>query len=279
MVKFKKGFSIAEALISATILAVVLVFALKSNTTKVKEPENTGYFKCSCVLGADGFGAYRSFYIVNGEMQDQKNGGSSCTFYPAEGIDFYTVNAWNDHSLIYNEKESGYTYALTSVPKRGVTISLGNDTNPNIRISGILTISDIVPPGLCTLPYGSEGACTGRGGRWDGVKRLCILESEDRDQKAQRACISIGNENGTSGVWDSNVQVCRFPNVVNPAECVEDFGYEWYDARPFCHLVINAFLGGDSDDLKEQCTNRNGTWHSFGVDNVCLEGANMEITW
>ena len=288
MVKFKKAFSIVEALISASILALVLILALRSSTTKVKEPENRGYYKCSCEETAANSGTYvlKSFYVINGEKQSEETYDGSpnrdkCIFYPAEGIDFYTINVWNTNSLIYNSLDSAYSYAVTSIPKRGTKIFLGNSNSHDIFIENILYINEIVPTGTCVLPFHDGAACGNNGGDWHNDRQLCILESGGRDEIAQRICQRAGNEYGTNGSWDAGRGVCLFPNLTTAGECVEDFGGEWYDAMPFCHLHIDTFIENEEQNgPQEQCMNQNGTWFPFGVgNNICLDGVNMEITW
>lgn len=160
----KKGFSLVEAMISAAILVIVIVFAVSSTTKKVKEPDPSfrGIYVCKCEDNQA-----RSFYVTNGEIRDKQDDypSDTCKFYPMPGVNLYTVKVWNVHSSDYYDKENASrTFVVTSFPKREINVKLGNKNDTDISVEGALYVNDLKP--RCINRNISEDVCKSNNWLW-----------------------------------------------------------------------------------------------------------------
>lgn len=207
----KKGFSLVEAMVAAVILAVVLVFALASTTKRVKEPEPNfrGYYTCRCGINPNesALGVHaRSFYVINGAIRNDTDddgslAGDTCTFYPTDGINLYTVKVWNAYDDQSYNIDRSREFVVTSFSKREVNVKLGNNSDPDISVEGAFYLNDLRSNNQCYSDE-QEDDCTGANKTW---RDKCVID----DITNEAACVAPDGSGLTYTWYDtSNNNIC-----------------------------------------------------------------------
>ena len=122
-IKNKKGFSLAEALISMLILSIFFLATSKVMTTKQKPDEQVnphGFYEC---------------YVRNGDLKQRRASESSvtaeqsvdsCTFTPSQGIAYVTIYAVQDSQHVIMAVEPQFNSPIDPINSVAQLRNFGN---------------------------------------------------------------------------------------------------------------------------------------------------------